>query len=304
MNKVSIVIVTYNGLEWIEECLGSCKGYSVIVVDNGSADETCAFIENHFPQVTLLKQKENKGFGQANNIGISHALNHGAEHILLLNQDAYLIGTSLTELFNFQKNNTEYGIISPLHITADQLKLDKNFSNYMLKEETGEFYSDFVLNNEIKDIYQVPFVNAAAWLVSKYCLETVGGFDPLFFHYGEDRNYCQRVLFHGLKIGVLPKAYVVHDRDGRKKSKLVEFSDSYYENRLRAFKIRQADILRLESINKVVSKLNKMVFRLYLLGKFKRAFGHKKELILKKQIKHEILKSREINKKKGKHYLT
>ena len=58
-------------------------------------------------------------------------------------------------------------------------------------------------------IYEVPFINAAIWLMSNKCLKTVGGFSPVFFHYGEDNNYCHRVIYHNLKIGIVPllKAY-------------------------------------------------------------------------------------------------
>lgn len=188
-DKVYILIVTYNGMPWLKQCLDSCASYPIIIADNASSDETVCFIETNYPNVTVLKQSNNLGFGQANNIGIRYALDQGAEQVFLLNQDAYLVGSALEVLMEFQKQHPEYGVLSPIHITGDQKKLDKNFSNFMLKEKTGQFYSDFVLGNRLAAVYEVSFVNAAAWLVSKKCLESVGGFDPLFFHYGEDDNY-------------------------------------------------------------------------------------------------------------------
>src|SRR5690554_3220414 len=136
-----VIIVTYNGAPWLSACLKSCGNYPVIVVDNASTDDTVSFIETNYPHVILLKQATNLGFGQANNVGIRYALNHGAEHVFLLNQDAYLVEDALEQLLRFQQSHTDYGILSPIHLTGNQQKLDRNFSNYMLKENTGQFYS-------------------------------------------------------------------------------------------------------------------------------------------------------------------
>src|SRR5690606_3487544 len=120
--------------------------------------------------------------------------------------------------------------------------LEKRFANYMRHEIKGQFFSDFVLKNPIPPVYEIPFVNAAAWMLSRKCIENIGGFDPLFFHYGEDDNYCQRVLYHGFKIGVLPKVYVIHDREERVKDEAKIFSKTYFENIERQYKISFANI--------------------------------------------------------------
>ena len=70
--------------------------------------------------------------------------------------------------------------------------------------------------NTVQDkIYNAEFVNAAAWLISKKCIDTVGGFNPSFFHYAEDNNYIQRLKFHNINVGVVPNAIVFHDRAKR-----------------------------------------------------------------------------------------
>ena len=86
MKKVFVVIVTYNGVQWIRKCLQSCQDYPVVVVDNQSTDATVEIIQNEFPKVHLIEESKNHGFGQANNIGISYALNKGADYVFLLNQ--------------------------------------------------------------------------------------------------------------------------------------------------------------------------------------------------------------------------
>lgn len=301
--KNSIVIVTYNGIPWLEKCLDSCKFYDVVVVDNASTDETVSFIEANYPNFTIIKLEKNNGFGAANNIGIRYCLNRGAENIFLLNQDAYLVEDVMLKMVDFQIQNPKYGILSPIHVTGNREKLDYNFSHFMLREKSGQFYSDFVLGNSIKDVYDVPFVNAAAWLVSKSCFEKVGGFDPLFFHYGEDDNYCQRVLFHNLKIGVLPNCYVIHDREHRKKKKPEVFSKAYYEQVEHRSKVKFANINSINSIGDKIRFLKRGVLKALIKCNFKNTKGLNNELLLLKKLRPKIEKSRKKNKEIGSHYL-
>jgi len=300
---IRIIIVTYNAMTWLKKCLDSCNSYKVIVVDNASIDDTVSLIEYNYPNVTLIKQSKNLGFGQGNNIGIRYALEEGAKHVFLLNQDAYLVEDALDRLVTYQKAHTEYGVLSPMHITGNQQQLDKNFSNYMLREETGQFYSDFVLGRELASVYNVPFINAAAWLVSKSCLETVGGFDPLFFHYGEDDNYCQRVLYHGHKIGVLPNTIIIHDRENRAQTQPVEYSEAYYKNLEKNYKVRYANILEDNKVGVKLKKLKRIILKLQLKIKFERAAALKKELIMLQNLIPKIKASRERNVLQGAHYL-
>tara|TARA_R110002111_G_scaffold206926_1_gene271184 strand:- start:2231 stop:3148 length:918 start_codon:yes stop_codon:yes gene_type:complete len=305
MNNINsrIVIVTYNGMPWLKKCLDSCKDHSVIIIDNASSDETVSFIKTNYPKVVLLEQKVNLGFGQANNLGIRYALDQGADHVFLLNQDAYFVDDALEKLISFQKQNPEYGILSPIHITGDKKKLDFNFSFYMQKEKTGQFFSDFVLGNDLAPVYEVPFVNAAAWLLSKKCLTTVGGFDPLFFHYGEDDNYCQRTIYHNFKIGVLSQVYVIHDREDRVSNKPIKFSHKYFMDMLITYKVCFANLNTENELDLKVRLLQKSIIKLQMKMKINRAFNYKKELSLLLKAKPLIEKSRKINKTKGSHYL-
>ena len=77
-------------------------------------------------------------------------------------------------------------------------------------------YSDFVLNKVRDNIYKSGFINAAAWLVTKECLKRIGGFSPVFYHYAEDDNFVQRLLFKKMKIGVYPQVFIYHDKKNSK----------------------------------------------------------------------------------------
>lgn len=304
--KLSVIIVTYNGVPWLKKCLDSCKDYHVVVVDNASTDATVSTIQNDFPEVTLLQMTKNLGFGRANNIGISHALKLGAAHVFLLNQDAYLVDDVLEQLIELQELHPNYGVLSPIHITGDKTRLDKNFFKYMLRAENDLLISDLMFGNAIKDVYEVPFVNAAAWLISKPCLMVVGGFDPLFFHYGEDANFCQRLLYHGFKTGVVPHTYVIHDRTYGNQSKPKPYTAAYYAKFERHSKLLFANINDDCIIEKMASRFN------MLRGQFTKGFltlsskavsaSAKKRRILKRIIP-EILESRRLNAKEQPNYL-
>ncbi|GAA4290510.1 glycosyltransferase family 2 protein [Aestuariibaculum suncheonense] len=230
--KVFLIIVAHNGMTWIDRCLKSCGNYPVIVVDNASTDETVLFIEKQFPEVILLKQSHNLGFGAANNIGMKYALEQGADYVFLLNQDAYLEEDTLVKLVEAHKRQPDYGVLSPMHLNGTGDKLDYNFSLYITPNRCKGFYSDFCLRTVKNTVYETGFVNAAAWLLSRECIEKVGGFNPSFYHYGEDDNYAQRIKYHGLKIGVLANTFIRHDRGNKQGNVYFQNKQLVYERQL------------------------------------------------------------------------
>ena len=214
--RVLSIVVTYNAADWLNTCLKSLQNSDlandVLVVDNSSSDETLDLIQTHYPEVLLFPQKQNLGFGKANNAGFEYALKHEYEYIFLLNQDAAILPETLQQLVDCHQQNKDYGIISPMQNFAEN-QLDRYFASYLEKHlstaELSEIKGD---KNRQKDIYFIPYVNAAIWLISRECLLEVGGFDPDFEHYGEDDEYMQRVLFFKYKIGICPKAIGFHYR--------------------------------------------------------------------------------------------
>ncbi len=217
MNDVSVyvIVVTFNGERWVEQCIGSLAALGeevkVIVVDNKSADGSVQAIRQLFPKVTLIALEENVGFGKANNIGIQKAMENNADFVFLLNQDAWVFPDTISELVKISHRYPEYGIVSPVHLNGSSSALDYNFSRQASPDKCKGFYSDLYVKT-LQDIYKADFVNAAAWLLTSKCLKTVGLFEPLFFLYGEDDNYVQRASFHKLPIGITPKAIICHDR--------------------------------------------------------------------------------------------
>lgn len=252
MTLVYCIVVTYNGITWIEKSLQSLADslipVHVIVIDNGSRDGTVELIEGRFPKVELIKSLVNLGFAKANNIGIMKALDSNADYVFLLNQDAWIEKDTIKLLCKLESENPEFGILSPVQLNGGNTGLDLNFSRYLYQEYCPDFYSDLYMG-KIKEIYKIKYVNAAAWLISRDCLLKVGLFEPLFFIYGEDINYAQRANYHGFSIGIATNTKIYHDREIREGKK---------NNTGNRIKIRTANLVMLLDINK---KLTKCYFR-------------------------------------------
>lgn len=214
---VSVVIVTYNGAPWVRRCLGSLagSGAEVIVVDNASSDDTCAIIAAEFPAVVLLRNGGNDGFGRGNNLGIRHALARGSRYVFLLNQDAYVLPTSITELTGFMDAHPEVGVVSPLHCSPDAEHVDLRTLRGYLQRHLPHYLADACMGR-IQPHYETFGVNAAAWFVRAEVWRRAGGFDPLFFMYGEDDDLLHRWQHRGIRFALLPGSRIVHLRESVK----------------------------------------------------------------------------------------
>ncbi|RWX02261.1 glycosyltransferase family 2 protein [Flavobacterium cerinum] len=204
--KVFVVLVTYNGAYWIDKnitsLLNSRYPVSIIAIDNNSTDDSVALLKK-YPGVDLIQSPDNLGFGKANNIGVKKALDLGADYVFLLNQDAWVFEDTVSGLIEKMEQTEGFGIMSPMHFSGDGTTLDKSFETYF-KRKASRVAS--------QNITVVSFVNAAAWMISSECIEKVGYFESLFGHYGEDRNYCDRVSYHKLLIGIDENSKICHDR--------------------------------------------------------------------------------------------
>ena len=213
VDKIFVIIVTFNGMKWYDRCFTSLRQSNIpvqtIVVDNASEDGSAQYIKDHFPEIYLIESQENLGFGRANNIAMRYALNQKCDYVFLLNQDTWIEPDSIETLVQLHKNNSQYGILSPMHIRADGKSL------YIQIEDGKTDHGNKLLSdcyfNQLDDIYTFSYINAAAWLLPRSTIEIVGGFDPIFPLYGEDDDYLNRLHYHGLKLGLCPKVRVVHD---------------------------------------------------------------------------------------------
>ena len=209
--KVLVIIVSYNFEPWLERCLGSLRHsfYPVdtVVIDNGSTDQTIQRIRKDYPETRLLPQNKNLGFGRANNIGMQIALAEGYDFVFLLNQDAWIESNTIGELVELSQSHPQYGILSPVHLTGKGDKPDPGFGYYAQIQQLDQL-SD-------KNILPIPFANAALWMIPVSVLKKVGGFSPLFYHYGEDKDFVNRLTYHDYQVGYSPRVFGNHDREYR-----------------------------------------------------------------------------------------
>ena len=296
MPKVSCIIVTYNAMRWAERCFNSLRQSSVpvrcIVIDNGSTDGTQEYIKTHFPEVEFIQSEDNLGFGKANNIGVEKAYKEGSEFFYLMNQDAWLYPDSIEKLlvvYNDYPAQKEIGILSPMHINGTEKQLDIFLDKYIaINFEKTRLISDLYFQN-LKPFYEVKFINAAHWFIPRHTIETVGGFNPYFFHYGEDVEYANRVHFHQKKIFLVPGSKVIHD--GKQSLSKVDYNK--YEDLSVETNILNPNLQN--AFQREKKALKQSIFKNVLIGnfdvsqklskKYKKISGEEKKLL---EIQHQV----------------
>ena len=253
MKKVLVITVTYNGMQWLERCLGSVSGADIFVVDNDSSDGSADWIHEHYPAAKLIRSAENLGFSKANNLGFEWALSHSYDYVYLLNQDAWLEDGAMEKLIAAAEEHPEYAVLSPLQMADGYKDLDRQFAKryYFSAGDTylgihghprpckregpigdGRGLSEakaipgYVSSAEPEPLN---FVMAAHWLVRVEALRDIGLFnEELFPHWGQDDDWCNRARYRGWKVGIVPEARAVHDRAYRQEEKGKIIFRNYY----------------------------------------------------------------------------
>ena len=219
MRDVSVVVVTYDALPWIERCLESVGGAEVVVVDNGSSDGTAAFVRERFPEVTLL-ERDNRGLAAGWNAGIAAA---SGRWLLILNADAWLTEGSLERLVDFGESRPEAGMIGPrlLNVDGTLQRSVRGFPTlwrlateylFLRKLAPGSrllngFYAGGFGHDEVRE---AEFVMGACMLVRREAVDAVGALDEAFFLFSEETDWAYRFREAGWKVLFFPGAECVH----------------------------------------------------------------------------------------------
>ena len=225
MHKVLVIVVLYNGREYIDRCLGSAlrAGGDLYVVDNASEDGGAEYVKEQFPSAHLVINQENIGFAKANNMGMEYALEHGYSYVYLLNQDAWIPEDALTVMTGVAIRHPGVAIFSPLQMKADMSGYDTRFEKNVARR----------VSTSDSEVSIVPYVMAAHWLLPRRTIETVGGFAPIFPMYGEDENYCDRAKHMRMNVAIVPSVKAVHDRGHREDPLAKRIHRDYYMASLR-----------------------------------------------------------------------
>ncbi len=245
---LSIVIVSYNVKEFLEQCLLSVlkamkniEG-EIFVVDNNSVDGTQSMLKAKFnlPKVHLMFNKENVGFGRANNQALRLCK---GEFVLVLNPDTLLQEDTLEKMIAFMRTDEKIGAAGCKLLNADgsfQLSCRRSFpspevsfykiiglSRLFPKSRRFARYNLTYLSTE--ETYEVDALMGAFMFLRREVLETVGVFDEAFFMYGEDLDWCYRIKQAGWKIYYYSGTQIIHYKGESAKKMSFNYVVQFYE---------------------------------------------------------------------------
>jgi GT2 family glycosyltransferase len=218
-DDVSVVVVAYNSLPWLERSLESVRGYETIVVDNGSSDGGPAMVRRRFPDVHLVEQA-NLGMGGGNNAGMRSA---GRRYVLLLNSDAWVLGDAIDELARFADAHPDAAIVAPRLLNPDG-SLQRSVRAYptpwrlateylfirKLAPHTTLLNPLYVGGFDHSSSREADWLQGTALLVRREAVDAVGPFDESFFMFSEETDWMYRFRRAGWHVWFHPQAEVVH----------------------------------------------------------------------------------------------
>lgn len=231
---ISVIIVNYNSFDLTKQTIDSLNkytsgfNYELIIVDNASQDGSGRKLAQEFKDDVVIFNKENIGYGPANNRGLAVAK---GEYVLILNNDIIFSENSLGILIDYLKNKNEKILIAPRLLNADGtvqhsvysfqtlwLSFTTYFFLYKLFPKSKYFNRYYLINRGINEVTEVETVTGAFMLFRKRDLLELGGFDEDYFFYGEDNDLCKRFKENGGKIIYYPHTSIIHLKGGTKKS--------------------------------------------------------------------------------------
>lgn len=201
---VSVIIVSYNTAELLSDCLSSvlkseCLSFEVFVVDNASRDGSAGLVRDRFPNVKLIENKENRGFGAANNQALPAC---SGRYIVLLNPDTTVGPRTFLTMVRFMDSHGKVGLAGPRVENPDGSRQDSVSYRYPGhrhgRADLGELPG------------KIACVLGACQIVRAGLLRSIRGFDEDFFLYGEDQDLCLRIRRKGFEIGCIEEAVIMH----------------------------------------------------------------------------------------------
>lgn len=214
--KVLTIIVTWNAIDGIDKCLSSLysSNYPTIiyVIDNNSTDGTVEFIKDNYSGVILVENTINISFVQAYNNGFKYALDNDFDYVFILDQNAYIEPNTIYRLLQVQNQYSEYGLLIPMHY----LNPNELYYNFFQSIKIGcpQYIEQLILCKEkLKEVYESGFVNSTSWLLDRNCIKKIGVFNSIFFYRGGDKDYYNRIVYNGFKVGIVPTSIVYHKQN-------------------------------------------------------------------------------------------
>lgn len=220
---VSIILVNWNGLQYIKDCLKSLqkttyKRYEIIFVDNDSTDGSVAYVLGHYKNIKIVQNQTNRGFAGGHDAALKIAK---GKAILLLNIDTYVDAKFLETLVCRLYSHPTIGVVGPKVLLSDDThKIDSIGAFYLTN---GLLYHYGREKDERLPIYNRPMeiftTKGVCMLIKKEVIEKIGLFDPEYFAYFEETDFCMRTWMAGWRIVYEPEARIYH-KGGHASSRL------------------------------------------------------------------------------------
>jgi N-acetylglucosaminyl-diphospho-decaprenol L-rhamnosyltransferase len=218
-DRLAVVVVTYNALPHIEECLASVDDWETVVVDHGSTDTTVAFVRERFPDVRVVEQ-ENLGLGAGWNRGIAETM---APFVLILNADAWAVDDGVEKLLAFAESRPDAAVVGPKLLNTDG-SLQRSVRGFptlwrlsteyfflrKLAPRTQALNGFYAGGFDHDHVVEAEFVMGSVMLVRREAIELVGPLDEDFFLFSEETDWCYRFEQAGWKVLFFPGAEFVH----------------------------------------------------------------------------------------------
>lgn len=263
--SISAVVVTFNSTGTIRPCLESLLDQTVrpekiVVVDNASTDGTADLVEKEFPDVKVIRNRENRGFAQANNIGIGAT---ASEYIALLNPDARADSKWIESML-------EPMSVENIGIVGCKILNENDGAIWSVGGEFSYFKPGmaFLIGSREKDEGQYgrpaerDFVDTCACLIRRSVIEKVGPFDRNLFLNCEDIDFCFRARRAGYIVAYQPTAVAWH----KPGSSMGRGADYFYDNtKSQLYFINK----NFHGIRKIILAANYRIYLRYLRRKFR-----------------------------------
>ena len=217
---VLIVIVNWNGKRDVLECLASLRklAYSrdsleVLVVDNGSSDESQHAISKDFPECSVLKNEENIGYAKAVNQGIEYGIRLRCDYIWILNNDVVVDENALARLVEVGESDETIGVLGPVVCSYDDPRIVSN-AGYSIDLWTGRFKSlaigQDVFTNSSDNEAEVDSILGCSNLIRLSVFEEVEKYREIYDIYFEETDFNLRARQHGFSVVIVKGASVLH----------------------------------------------------------------------------------------------
>jgi GT2 family glycosyltransferase len=255
MLDLSIIVVSWNARVFLRQCLTSIAATAdrerseVIVVDNASGDGSWEMVQEHFPDVVLIRNASNVGFAKACNIGIR--LSRG-KYVALVNSDVEILEGCLTRLVTYLNENPQVGMIGPRIVGRDRV-MQRSCMGFPTIWNTlcaalalpslfprSSLFGGWLLSNRSFDHVQtVDILNGMFVITRRRALDQVGLLDEDFFMYGEDMDWCRRFWAGDWPIVFYPQAVAIHYGGASSANAPVRFYVEMNRSLLKYFKKHQ-----------------------------------------------------------------